>query len=243
MARPINKIVLASASPRRLELLRSLALDVIVMPSTYEEPEHPHLTPRELAIVHARHKCEDVVRQLASAGSAVLRSAPMHPASADTSAILGASQAQDDIVVADEIVVAADTVVDVDNVAYNKPRDAEDAKGMLRDLSGRTHLVHTAFAIAVPDRPDLVEHCESTFVTFYPLEAEEIDEYVLSGEPMDKAGAYGIQGFGATLVERVEGDFYTVMGFPLGGFARTMRRLGFLMPITKITSTSRKTTG
>lgn len=209
MAKRISRIVLASASPRRLELLRSLNLDVTVVPSAYEEPEHPHMTPRELAIVHARHKLEDVLNSLGH----------------------------------DNLVVAADTVVDVDNTAYNKPRDAEDAKGMLHDLSGRTHLVHTAFALAAPDRDGPIEHCETTFVTFYPLENDEIEAYVTSGEPMDKAGAYGIQGYGATLVERVEGDFYTVMGFPLGRFVRTLHRLGFSLPITKITETSHKTTG
>ena len=197
MARPISSIILASASPRRLELLRSLNLDVHVVPSTYDEPEHPHLTPRDLAIVHARHKCTDVRARMS-----------------------------------DDVVVAADTVVDVDNEAYNKPRDQTDAKGMLHDLSGRTHLVHTAFAIALPERSNLSEDCESTFVTFFPLTDAEIDAYVASGEPMDKAGAYGIQGYGATLVERVEGDFYTVMGFPLARFARAMRRLGFALPIT-----------
>jgi septum formation protein len=185
-----------------LELLRSLKVDVRVVPSTYHEPEHPHLSPRDLAIVHAQHKCNDVRERIS-----------------------------------DDIVVAADTVVDVDNEAYNKPRDEDDAKGMLHDLSGRTHIVHTAFALAVPGRADLVEHCESTFVTFFPLTDEEIDAYVASGEPMDKAGAYGIQGYGATLVERVEGDFYTVMGFPLARFVRTLRRLGFVLPITNKDST------
>lgn len=206
----LTKIVLASASPRRLELLRSLDLDVIVVPSTYDEPEHPHLSPRELAIVHARHKCQDVRANIQ------LQNGP---------------------------VVAADTVVDVDGIAYNKPRDAEDARAMLRDLSGRTHVVHTAFALAVAGRHELIEHCQSTFVTFYPLGESEIDAYVQSGEPMDKAGAYGIQGYGATLVERVEGDFYTVMGFPLARFVRTLRGLGFRLPITKRAATSRKTTG
>ena len=193
----INSIVLASASPRRLELLRSLRLDVRVVPSAYHEPERPHLLPRDLAIVHARHKCADVSARLST-----------------------------------DLVVAADTVVDVDSEAYNKPVDARDANGMLHLLSGRTHIVHTAFALALPNRADLVEHCESTFVTFFPLTDEEIDAYVASGEPMDKAGAYGIQGYGATLVERVEGDFYTVMGFPLARFVRTLRRLGFVLPIT-----------
>jgi septum formation protein len=200
----INSIVLASQSPRRLELLRSLNFDVRVVPSTYEEPEHPHLTPRDLAIVHARVKCEDVRDR-----------------------------------VRDGLIVAADTVVDLDGTAYNKPKDEEDAKGMLSDLSGRTHLVHTAFALWVPQRNEIIEHCESTFVTFFPLDDWEIDAYVASGEPMDKAGAYGIQGYGATLVERIEGDFYTVMGFPLARFVKTLHRLGFLLPITKTSTTDR----
>jgi septum formation protein len=199
MGNAISRIVLASQSPRRLQLLQSLNFDVHVVPSTYEEPEHPHLSPRDLSIVHARVKCEDVR----------------------------------EVVSRDDIIVAADTVVDVDGTAYNKPKDEADAKGMLHDLSGRTHIVHTAFALSVPDQDDIIEHCESTFVTFFPLDDDEIDAYVASGEPMDKAGAYGIQGYGATLVERIEGDFYTVMGFPLARFVKTLHRLGFLLPITK----------
>ncbi len=193
------RVILASASPRRQELLRSLGFELDVIPSNYDEPEHPHLVPRDLAIVHARHKCRDV-RERVSLENAVL--------------------------------VAADTVVDVDGIAYNKPVNERDAKRMLRDLSGRTHIVHTAFALAARDRTDLIEHCESTFVTFFPLSDAEIDAYVASGEPMDKAGAYGIQAYGATLVERVEGDFYTVMGFPLARFVRTLYRLGISLPIT-----------
>lgn len=199
----VPKIVLASASPRRLELLRSLNFEIDVVPSNYDEPEHPHLVPRDLAILHARHKCQDVRKRLSS-------TAPTGNA----------------------LLVAADTVVDVDGVAYNKPVNEQHAKRMLLDLSGRTHIVHTAFALAVHDRSELVEHCESTFVTFFPLSEDEIDAYVASKEPMDKAGAYGIQGYGATLVERIEGDFYTVMGFPLARFVRTLYRLGISLPIT-----------
>ncbi len=202
------RVILASASPRRLELLRSLRFEVEVLPSNYSEPEHPHLVPRDLAILHARHKCEDVRRTLRETAR-------------ETSGVL---------------IVAADTVVDVDGVAYNKPADERDARRMLQDLSGRTHIVHTAFALAVHDRAELIEHCESTFVTFFPLGDEEIDAYVASKEPMDKAGAYGIQGVGATLVERVEGDFYTVMGFPLARFVRTLYRLGISLPITNPSS-------
>lgn len=197
------QVVLASASPRRLELLRSLGLDVDVRPSGYGEPDHPNTTPLQLAIRHAREKARDV------------RSAPGTPAVP---------------------IVAADTVVDLDGVALNKPVDAADAVRMLSSLSGREHRVHTAFALALPDRSELIERHATTAVRFYELSRAEIDEYVATGEPMDKAGAYGIQGRAAALVAGITGDFYTVMGFPLGCFIRTLRELGFSLPITKKTS-------
>ncbi len=206
MAGVIDSLVLASASPRRLALLQSLQLKVRVIPSEYDEPEIAHLTPRELAIAHARSKCRDVADRVGAITIPIL---------------------------------AADTVVDVDGVAYNKPRDGADARRMLRDLSARTHVVHTAFAVSMPKREQFIERCESTQVTFFPLREDEIDAYVTSGEPMDKAGAYGIQGYGATLVETIRGDFYTVMGFPLARFNRTLRELGFALPITNLGGTPR----
>ncbi|MBV8117202.1 MAG: septum formation protein Maf [Candidatus Eremiobacteraeota bacterium] len=187
-------MVLASASPRRLELLRSLGLDVAVAPSGYDEPCLPSHSPAQLAQAHARAKLDAV---------------------------------------AGEIVVAADTVVELDGEALGKPRDAADAVRMLRRLAGRDHRVHTAFALRIPERAAPVEELSSTTVRFYPLADDEIAAYVATGEPLDKAGAYGIQGRAAALVESVEGDFYTVMGFPLGRFVRTLRRLGFLLPVAK----------
>ena len=187
---------MASASPRRLELLQSLGLDVHVAPSGYHEPDRVQLSPGELATEHARAKCETVAMRFPN-----------------------------------DIVVAADTVVDVDGTAYNKPRDAGDARRMLGALSGRTHVVHTALAIFAGGTIHV--ETESTRVTFFPLEAAEIDRYIESGEPFDKAGGYGIQAYGASLVERIDGDFYTVMGFPLARFVRTLRRLGIILPITK----------
>ncbi|MHB8147117.1 MAG: Maf family protein [Vulcanimicrobiaceae bacterium] len=204
----LSRIVLASASPRRLELLRSLGLEVEVRPSGYDEPDDLSVTPLQLAIRHARSKALDVVRQIG--GEA------WHA-----------------------IVVAADTVVDLGGVALNKPADAADAARMLGALSGREHRVHTAYAIALPashpahaltEIDGLVEESSTTRVRFYRLGADEIAAYIASGEPMDKAGAYGIQGRAASLVESIDGDFYTVMGFPLGRFVRTMQRLGFAFP-------------
>jgi len=124
----------------------------------------------------------------------------------------------------DRLVVGADTVVDVDGRLLGKPRDPSDAAAALRTLSGRTHRVHTAFAVAYGD--DVIERTATTEVRFWPLSDDEIAEYVATGDSMDKAGAYGIQGRGAVLVERIDGDFYTVMGFPLGLFVRTLRERG-----------------
>ena len=188
----LERIVLASGSPRRLELLRSLGFEVIVAPSGYPEPPMPNLTPAELAHSYAKAKLA-----AATGGDAT---------------------------------VAADTVVDLDGEALNKPGDAAEARAMLERLSGREHVVHTAFALALPGHEPVCE-THSTRVRFYALSADEIAEYVATGEPMDKAGAYGIQGRAAALVAEIDGDFYTVMGFPLGAFVRTLRRLGFVPPI------------
>jgi septum formation protein len=129
-------------------------------------------------------------------------------------------------------VLAADTVVDLDGVPLGKPRDAREAAEMLRMLSGREHLVHTAFALALPSGSAPVEERATTRVRFYPLEPEEIAEYVATGEPLDKAGAYGIQGRAASLIEAIEGDFYTVMGLPLARVIRALRRSGIALPKT-----------
>lgn len=191
--------MLASASPRRLELLRSLGIEVDWVASGYGEEPVEGLTPVQLAAYHAREKLKAV------------RGTPQASAMP---------------------VLAADTVVDLDGLSLNKPRDAEDAVGMLTALSGRAHLVHTAYAIAVP-QGDAVEETATTRVWFYRLEAAEIAEYVASGEPFDKAGAYGIQGRASALVERIDGDFYTVMGLPLGRVVRALRGLGFTLPAPK----------
>ena len=133
----------------------------------------------------------------------------------------------------DAPVLAADTVVDLDGDALGKPRDAGEATTMLRRLSGREHLVHTAFALTVPGAREWVEERATTRVRFYRLEPAEIAEYVATGEPLDKAGAYGIQGRAAALVEAIDGDFYTVVGLPLARFVRALRRSGFTLPETK----------
>ncbi len=125
------------------------------------------------------------------------------------------------------VIVAADTVVDVDGIALGKPVDTADATRMLQTLSGREHLVHTAYVVVDTTTHRRIEATHSTRVFFATLSAGDVAAYVATGEPMDKAGAYGIQGRGAALVERIDGDFYTVMGFPLGDFVRRLPALGY----------------
>lgn len=128
------------------------------------------------------------------------------------------------------LVVAADTVVDLDGVSLGKPRDPAEARSMLRALSGREHVVHTAYAAADGSRGSEFSGIRSTRVRFAALGDAAIAAYVESGDPFDKAGAYGIQGRGAALVESIDGDFYTVMGFPLGDFVRRLDELGYALP-------------
>jgi septum formation protein len=186
----LETVALASASPRRRELLASLGLRVVVVPSAYEEAPLPDLAPAELALRHARAKAT------------------------------GAAPS-------DHLIVAADTVVDVDGEALGKPADVAEARDMLRRLSGRWHVVHTAFALR--DDRAASPHAEvvSTRVRFADLDEETIGAYAASGDGLDKAGAYGIQGFAATLVERIEGDYFTVVGFPLARFAQALPLVGY----------------
>ncbi|GAE30212.1 Maf family protein [Alkalihalobacillus hemicellulosilyticus] len=119
-----------------------------------------------------------------------------------------------------EVVLGADTIVSNRGSILGKPTSAEDAKRMLTQLSGITHQVYTGVSIYSPDK--VKTFFDKTDVTFYPLTRNEIEWYIKSGEPFDKAGAYGIQGLGAYFVQRIEGDYYTVMGLPL---AKTIRAL------------------
>ena len=186
----LREVSLASASPRRLQLLQSLGLRVHVIRSAYEERDEGTGDGRELALRHAT-------------GKAALAE-PIGP----------------------PVMIAADTVVDVDGTLLAKPRDAAEAAAMLRTLAGRTHVVHTGFSVI--DRSDggVQDGVESTRVSFVALSDDAIARYVATGEPMDKAGAYGIQGLGSLLVERIDGDFYTVMGLPLVRIAAALRALG-----------------
>jgi septum formation protein len=125
---------------------------------------------------------------------------------------------------ADEIVLGADTIVLVDHRVLEKPRDVDEARAMLASLSGRTHTVITG--ICLRHAAGAIVDVESTLVRFVALTDEEIDQYVASGEPMDKAGAYAIQGLASKFVDRVEGCYFNVMGLPLARFYRHWKSLG-----------------
>ncbi|MGL4642458.1 MAG: Maf family protein [Cetobacterium sp.] len=126
----------------------------------------------------------------------------------------------------DEYVVGADTVVEIDGVILGKPRTEEEAKNMLRSLSGRDHRVITAYSIVnLAKNIDITNAVESR-VYFKSISEEEIKWYVESREPMDKAGAYGIQGLGSIFVDKIDGDFFAIMGFPINHFIKTLNNLG-----------------
>src|SRR6185312_13151905 len=124
----------------------------------------------------------------------------------------------------DAIVIAADTIVVIEGLVLGKPRDEADAERMLRMLAGQTHVVLTAVAVARGER--MRSGIESVRVTFRPLTRARIRAYIATREPMDKAGSYGIQGYGATLVERIDGDYFAVMGLALARMTGLLGELG-----------------
>ena len=129
----------------------------------------------------------------------------------------------EEVASAGAIVIGADTVVVLDGAVLGKPKDAEDAKRMLRALSGRRHAVYTG--VTVLRGGTVLSRAERTEVRFRPLDEAEIERYVATGEPLDKAGAYGAQGFASLFVERIEGDFFNVMGLPLCLLGKMLKEL------------------
>ncbi|UUV18561.1 Maf family protein [Fusobacteria bacterium ZRK30] len=127
----------------------------------------------------------------------------------------------------DEFVVSADTVVILDGKILGKPKDCHDAFSTLTNLSGRTHEVVTAYSLINKSKEIFISSFDKTVVKFKEISKEEIDWYIETGEPMDKAGSYGIQGVGAgILIDRIEGEFYNVMGFPISKFVDDLKEHG-----------------
>jgi len=121
-----------------------------------------------------------------------------------------------------DTVIGSDTIVVLDDKVLGKPQNEEDAKRMLKALSGKTHVVYTGVCVASADKKE--SFCDKTCVTFAALSDYEIDEYIATGEPMDKAGAYGIQGYGCRFVSSINGDFYSVMGLPANRLYEVLKR-------------------
>jgi septum formation protein len=187
-------IILASKSPRRQDLLAQANIPFIAISSDADERIPYRANIEQYARDIALRKVNSVTKRIES--EVKLRNLP---------------------------VLGADTIVSIDGERFGKPADVEEARYMLRRLSGRTHQVCTG--VVVWSVAGIRSFGETTDVTFYDLDDEEIDAYIRTGEPFDKAGAYGIQGLGAMLVKRVDGDYNNVVGLPL---ARTLRELAAL---------------
>jgi septum formation protein len=194
-------LILASASPRRRELLTQAGFTFQVHPAHIPEDPRPNEDPIAYVVRLAREKAETVFAEITRAAASDQR-------------ISGAPQ-----------VLGADTTVTLDNHILGKPEDAADAARMLRMLSGRTHRVITGVAVVTAERTEVA--AEVTGVTFRTLSDEEIAAYVATGEPMDKAGAYAIQGQAARWIPRIQGDYFNVVGLPLALVATMLESAGF----------------
>ena len=128
---------------------------------------------------------------------------------------------------ANEFILAADTVVELDKNIFGKPKDREEAFKFLKLLSGKIHRVITAYVFKNISKNILIREVVISEVKFFDLDDETINWYLDTGEPFDKAGAYGIQGYGRVLVEKIDGDYYSIMGFPISNFLKNLRKIGY----------------
>ena len=184
------RIILASQSPRRRELLERMGTTKFdIIPAKGEEIADPALSPQALVEALSRQKAAEVADQFP-----------------------------------DALVIAADTVVAIDGKVLGKPNSPEHAIEMLTNLSGRAHHVYTGFTVRCGQT--IVTAHEDTTVKFRQLTAQEIASYVATGEPMDKAGSYGIQGFGCVLVSGIQGDYYNVVGLPVCRLFQVLEQFG-----------------
>lgn len=134
-----------------------------------------------------------------------------------------------------EFILAADTIVEIDGEILGKPRNEVEARNFLKKLSGNIHNVITAYSFINIDKNIVLVDYEISKVKFYVLSDEQIEWYIRSGEPFDKAGAYGIQGKGRIFVEKIDGDFFSIMGFPIAKFIKNLKKLGIeINEISKI---------
>ena len=190
------KLILASSSPRRAEILRNAGIEFEVRPADVEEFSVPNESPEEMVVRLAQAKAGLVAREFGGGRDAV-------------------------------IVLGADTAVVLDHKIFGKPGDAASARSMLEALSGRTHRVLTGISLLSIPNAAMRAAFESTEVTLAPLTHEEMEDYIRSGEPFDKAGGYAIQGRAGCYITRVEGCFFNVVGLPLARLYALLRSLGW----------------
>ena len=213
------RLVLASASPRRRELLSQIALEFSVMPSTKEENAK---TTEAGALVQelSRQKAVDIWEQL-SGGQGQNPDADQEQISEETQEPNLNGKRQPEL-----LVIGADTVVCCEGKILGKPHSREAAAEMLTALQGRSHEVYTG--VTLYSQSETVTFFECTQVEFYPMTEVEISEYIDSKEPMDKAGAYGIQGLGARFVKGIRGDYNNVVGLPVGRLYQELKSHGWM---------------
>ncbi|PEL10207.1 nucleoside triphosphate pyrophosphatase [Bacillus sp. AFS017336] len=186
----MKKLILASASPRRKELLSMLNIPFIIETSDVEEVMEQNLSSSEIVLKLAEEKATDVSTKFTNA-----------------------------------VIIGADTIVTYKDKKLGKPTSKEDAFAMLKMLSGNTHEVYTGVSIINEGINSSFYQC--TKITFSELSDQEIIDYINTNEPMDKAGAYGIQGYGGTFVEKIDGDYYSVVGLPINKVKKKLKELNF----------------
>lgn len=187
----VKQIILASASPRRKEILEKTGLKFKVKAGSYEEDMGLDMSPQKLARFLSLEKAKTIAAKYKNA-----------------------------------LIIAADTIVILKGEVLGKPHTDKEARRMLSLLNGATHSVITGFTIIDTGSNKKISRSVETRVTFRKLTEEEINAYVKSGEPLDKAGAYGVQGLGAVIVKCIEGDYFNVMGLPLSALVESLKKFG-----------------
>lgn len=187
----MKQIILASASPRRKEILEKTGLKFQVYAGSYEEDMGLPMEPQKLATFLSQEKAKTVALKYK-----------------------------------DALIIAADTFIIFKGEALGKPHTNEEAKRMLSLLNGKTHSVITGYTVMDTGSNKKISRLVESRVTFKKLTEDEIKAYVKSGEPLDKAGAYAVQGLGAVIVKRIEGDYFNVMGLPLSSLTEVLKKFG-----------------